>query len=181
MDQTGNNRGLRYVVLLIILMSTAALATACGSNSSSPGSTAGQQTKYQQMVDFSQCMRSHGVPNFPDPGSGGALAIDGNTLHVSHSVMQAAQSACRHLLPNGGQPTAAERQQAISQALRFAQCMRTHGVPSFPDPKMSGGGIFIGGRGIDPQSPQFQTAQKACEALMPGGRKSGSGVQVAGL
>ena len=42
-------------------------------------------------------------------------------------------------------------------------------VPSFPDPKESSGGISIGGPGLDPNSPQFQTAQTDCRSLTPGG------------
>jgi hypothetical protein len=46
--------------------------------------------------------------------------------------------------------------------------MRSHGVPSFPDP--SGRGIHIGpGSGIDPSSPAFKAAQSACRRLLPGG------------
>jgi hypothetical protein len=46
--------------------------------------------------------------------------------------------------------------------------MRTHGVPSFPDPQAGGGGIKIPD-GVNPQSPAFQSAQRACFKLLPGG------------
>jgi hypothetical protein len=46
--------------------------------------------------------------------------------------------------------------------------MRAHGVPSFPDPSSPGGGIQLG-PGINPQSPGFQSAQSACQKLLPGG------------
>lgn len=38
----------------------------------------------------------------------------------------------------------------MAQALKYTGCMRSHGVPSFPDPKQSSGGISIGGPGLDP-------------------------------
>jgi hypothetical protein len=38
--------------------------------------------------------------------------------------------------------------------------MRRHGLTNFPDPIFSHGDI--GQRGFDPNSPQFQSAQKAC-------------------
>jgi hypothetical protein len=41
--------------------------------------------------------------------------------------------------------------------------MRSHGMPSFPDPTFVNGNI--GQRGIDPNSPQFQIAQKACASV----------------
>ena len=60
-----------------------------------------------------------------------------------------------------------------SQALAFANCMRAHGVPSFPDPKAGGGGFDLG-EGINPQSPAFKSARLACAKLAPG---RGGGVQ----
>ena len=72
-------------------------------------------------------------------------------------------------------------QQLQAQALQFAQCMRAHGVPNFPDPKVSGNTVEIGGgpnSGIDPNSSTFQAAQQACASLLPG--KNGGGTQVTG-
>lgn len=46
--------------------------------------------------------------------------------------------------------------------------MRSHGVPSFPDPS-GGGGINLDGTGVNPQSPAFKSAQQACFRLLPGG------------
>jgi hypothetical protein len=50
--------------------------------------------------------------------------------------------------------------------------MRSHGVPNFPDPNTSGGGVHISiksSSGINPASPSFQAAQKACAKLLPAG------------
>jgi hypothetical protein len=93
-------------------------------------------------------MRSHGVPGFPDPASNGALPkTSAQALGVSDSRFEAAQSSCQHLLP-----VAASSQQQAQQCLQagdcpqalvqqmltadraFARCMRSHGVPSWPDP-----------------------------------------------
>jgi hypothetical protein len=163
---------MKRIMALALAMGLAVGAAACGGDPSPSASPAAGTTNYQKELAFSQCMRSHGIPNFPDPGSGGALSIDGNSLGVSKSVMQSASNACRHLLPNGGTMSPAQRQQAINAALKFAQCMRTHGVPNFPDPVVSGNGvgIRINGKGINPDSPQFQAAQRACQSLMPGKR-----------
>jgi hypothetical protein len=59
--------------------------------------------------------------------------------------------------------------EAMARLLKAAQCMRSHGVPNFPDPTESNGGQAIGFHvsGIDPNSPQFQAAQKACRSLSP--------------
>ncbi len=53
------------------------------------------------MLAYSRCVRSHGVPKFPDP-SNGNLQVNGNALGVSPGVLQAAEQACGHLLAGGG-------------------------------------------------------------------------------
>lgn len=132
---------------------------------------------------FSSCMRSHGVPRFPDPSSSGAMSIGrGSGIDPNSPKFRAAQTACEKLLPNGGQPTAAQQARMQQQALAFSACMRSHGVPSFPDPSFSGGHVQLSikggsGTGIDPRSPKFQAAQKACQGKLPGkiGAATGSG------
>jgi hypothetical protein len=118
---------------------------------------------------FSHCMRSHGVPSFPDPSSSGAIPkVALEQLGVSSSRFQAAQSACRNLLANGGSgPTPAQLQQERAQALRFSGCMRTHGVPNFPDPGGDGRIPDPSSLGINQASPKFEAANQACRANRP--------------
>jgi hypothetical protein len=122
---------------------------------------------------FSACMRSHGEPNFPDPDAQGAISISSASgLDPGSAKFQSAQRACAKLLPGGGRPPSPAQQAAMQrQALRFSACMRGHGEPNFPDPDFKNGGVGIhigAGTGIDPRSPQFQAAQKACQAELPG-------------
>src|SRR6266508_5720833 len=49
--------------------------------------------------------------------------------------------------------------------LAFAQCMRDKGISNFPDPVDEG--INLSGTGIDRNTPEFKSAEKACEALLP--------------
>jgi hypothetical protein len=137
----------------------------------------------KKMVAFAQCIRSHGVPDFPEP-SEGHLLIKGNSkngLNPGSPQFRSAMKACHSLAPApkiGPQQTAAMQ----AQALKFSACMRSHGVPNFPDPKFEGGGVQLQikrGSGIDPQSSQFQAAQKACQGDMPG-PKGGPGAAQAG-
>jgi hypothetical protein len=126
----------------------------------------------KKMVTFAQCMRSHGVPDFPEP-SEGHLLIKGNSkngLNPGSPQFQAGMKACHSLAPA---PKISPQQSAAmqAQALKFSACMRSHGVPDFPDPKFEGGGVQLQikrGSGINPQSSQFQAAQKACQGDMPG-------------
>jgi hypothetical protein len=91
-----------------------------------------------QLLAFSRCMRSHGVFSFPDPQAGqtNAKFPDAQQLGVSSSQYQAAYNACQHLLPAGtdDQYPPAEVQLLLIGMLKFSSCMRSHGVPNFPDP-----------------------------------------------
>src|SRR5262249_20432354 len=120
--------------------------------------------------------RKHGVPNFPDPDSKGRIQITSGVsangqktgVNVNSPQFERARKACDKLLPNGGRPTAAQQAQQQQQMLKFARCMRSHGVPRFPDPK-AGGALVLGTKaGVDPNTPQFQAAQKTCQKLVPG-------------
>ncbi|MGD0809032.1 MAG: hypothetical protein ABSA91_04900 [Acidimicrobiales bacterium] len=70
--------------------------------------------------------------------------------------------------PNDGNgPSQAQLAQMMSRALKYSQCMRSHGVPDFPDPTESPNGIGIRLSGIDPNSAQFRASQTACRAFSP--------------
>jgi hypothetical protein len=134
-------------------------------------------------------MRSHGVPNFPDPDSSGSLPKgDARHFGVSTSRLQAARTACQRLLPNNGGaitassinqcmmagdcPPALVRQVLIEER-RFARCMRSHGVPHWPDPSIDSEGrpvfaISISKLGFDPYSQQVWAKGNQCSYLMPG-------------
>jgi len=119
-------------------------------------------------------MRSNGVPNFPDPQprQTNAKFPGAQQLGVSSSRYQAAEGTCGHLLPNGGQTTPAASAQLLSAMVRFSQCMRSHDVPSWPDPTIGPDGRpgfnLVGVHGIPNQSsPQFQHALRACGHLVP--------------
>ncbi len=68
---------------------------------------------------------------------------------------------------NGSAGTSASR--SYSQVVKYARCMRSHGVSNFPDPTPGGGIQFSASVGINPFSPAFKGAQQACGRLLPGG------------
>ena len=80
-----------------------------------------------------------------------------------------ATTTCKRLVPDGGTPSPAQLQAMIAQMVKNAECMRAHGVTNFPDPTVNVPGILAGFslKGLDPNSPQFQAAQRACERLAP--------------
>jgi hypothetical protein len=160
--------------------SSSGVASINGSGSTSTPSAAGagsggnsqsDAAEQDAMVKFAQCMRQHGV-DMPDPkpaagGGGGAVeAMPGVKANdpAAMQQMQAASTACQKLLPNGGKPT----QQDLQRQLKFAQCMRAHGV-DIPDPNPNGGGNRMT---IDANDPKTKAAFSAC---MPTGTGTTSG------
>jgi len=173
----------KRVASLGVTLAALLLLAACGSSGGPGVASLGRATptpsglpagssKGQVALAFSQCMRHHGVTNFPDPSTGGGLTINSDSgINPDSPVFQAAQTACKSLLPNGGQIDPAQAAAAQAAALRFSQCMRDHGVASFPDPQFSsggGGGVRLQlPQGVDFNSPQFQAAQNACQSNLP--------------
>jgi hypothetical protein len=109
----------------------------------------------------------------PDPNSNGAFRMPpvlGAAARQSQPF-QAALNACKHLYPTFGQaPSQAQQQQMTAKLLSFARCMRSHGVPDFPDPD-SYGQIPTGPngpQGVATASPQYQSAYQSCKPLVAG-------------
>jgi hypothetical protein len=129
----------------IAVTAAALLAAACGSSPSSTGSGGstgtGQAASYTSALAYSQCVRAHGIPDFPDPDSSGEIPKAAIVqLKVSGSLLSAATSACEQLNPNQP-PSQNQQQQQLTDDLKFAQCMRSHGLPDFPDPTDSNGRV----------------------------------------
>lgn len=153
----------------------ASVDTTPASTSSTPGAdrTSSGPSDKQSLLAYSQCMRGEGITNFPDPDANGSLKIDGSKLGIRPDSPQfkAADSACKQYLPNGGQPQAPPP--GVEDALvKYAQCMRAHGISNFPDPNPNGG-LALNGNEIDTNSPQFKAADEECKQYMPGGGKGG--------
>ncbi len=153
------------------LAATALLAAACGGGSAP---TPNAETAYQKTLAYSQCMRAHGEPGFPDPQPNGNLLINGQQDHLNGNLMNHANKICQHLMPKFKPLTATQQRQLTAQALKFVACMRTHGIPDMPDPVVNDQGVqlSIGGPGHGgpaPNSPVLRAAQQACRKLAPGG------------
>jgi hypothetical protein len=79
-------------------------------------------------------------------------------------------TACGGTAGDSPTPAAATSGGSSSQQspLAYAQCMRSQGVSNFPDPN-SQGQFDLAGAGVDATSPQYQSANQACQSLLPGG------------
>ena len=164
-------------LILAVISLTAGAAGCGGSASSGSGTTSGSvPAKFRHQVglalEYANCMRTHGVPNFADP----KITVSGTELFMQNPQMtptevaspayQSASGACAKYLPQQPQaPAVAGAGNSQQQAVRFADCMRAHGVPNFPDPTT--GGAFKLGRAINPQAPAVIAAMNRCRTLRP--------------
>ena len=171
---------------IVAAASLALLTAACSGSASSTGSGGSSiGSANSRLVAYSQCMRSHGLPNFPDPAGAVPPKVAAQELGVSSSRLQGAQGACQHLLPaTGGSLTASSLQQcylagvcpqalvqqALSAGREFAQCMRSHGAPDWPDPTLDSQGRPLFNINVPrPPPPQISTAGDECSRLDPAG------------
>jgi hypothetical protein len=187
------------------LASAALLLAGCGAGSSNPGvahlssdasrggtsggtetgtDTAGLGSGSPEAaaLAFAGCMRASGVPHFPDPKAGGGFLFHtGAGVDPSSPAFRTAQTKCKKFLspgPGSGSPPSAK---ILAHFLTVARCMRSHGVPEFPDPRttapsnpraaLDGGAgvirdiegvIFVFPGRTDQQSPAFTRAAAAC-------------------
>jgi hypothetical protein len=166
-DITGG-RPLRAGVVAAVLAGTALFGAACGGKTPTP---VPQQTasRYQQAVAYAKCMRTHGDPAWPDPTSNGMFGNNNGSLNQSSAAYKAADKVCAKLGPGSNAPPAAQLQQGLAQLVKYAKCMRAHGIPKFPDPISDSSGVYFSYSGnIGQHTPQFQVAREACQSLMPG-------------
>jgi len=178
----------RSAVVITAIAGVALLAAGCGGGSRS-SATAGRPPRHGSGLAYSRCMRSHGVPDFPDPDSSGVLPkVSAQELGVSTSQLQAGQRACQRLLPATGGSLQQQAQQCalagdcpqavvqrmLTSGRRFAVCMRRHGVPNWPDPTIDTGAhrgvpfFDLSKEGIDDHSPQISPKMAECSRLTSG-------------
>jgi hypothetical protein len=162
----------RFTVVVVL---GCALLAACGSTGQPSGTATGSADSASgdktTDLEFAHCMRSHGVTNFPDPTPGGGIEL-GPGLNPSSPAFRTARQACKQFLPNKAGPPATSAADRAA-ALTLARCMRSHGVPQFPDPAFTPpanaprvlvmrGMVFAIPASVDPKSPAFQQASRAC-------------------
>lgn len=158
---------------------TSASGPAGGSSGGTPESGESSAAAQQKLVEFAQCMRTHGEPEFPEPTEG-HIQIHGQNGHGPNPQSpqwKAAEKACSKYAPAGSAPSPAQQKARDEQALKLSACMRSHGVPNFPDPKLSSGGnMEMKMNGVDASSPRFQAAAKTCQGNSPLGKALSHGL-----
>jgi hypothetical protein len=153
------------------------LVAGCGESSPNPtggvSTSASAASAAESGVAFARCIRSHGVPNFPDPKVSGQRVRMGSASTVQSPAFQSAAHSCQRLLPKGPPGSGPPSTQAQAQMLEVSDCMRKHGISGFPDPTTSppsssagiigNGGYYLAiPKSIDTNSLVFEQAAAAC-------------------
>ena len=152
----------------IALLGAVVLA-ACGSAAHSGSSS----KVMSQALAYSNCMRSHGVTDFPDPNGQGEFQLhtifkdghptQGGDLVPDSPAFLSGQRACGSFASAGRQVPVAQEDQEFEMELATAACMRANGVPGYPDPKRMDGSIDLAFNGrFNPASPAFKHAAGRC-------------------
>jgi hypothetical protein len=176
-------RAIRGGLLAILL---AIGLSACGSSATSSTSASGSPNdpaRYQARLSLAKCLRGQGL-NVPDPSPNAGPAGGGGVFRqlqgVPRTKVQSALTACKQYV-SAAFPRAnvspAQQAQFRQAFVKFAECMRSHGV-NIPDPSTSTGGGF-GFRGVfgsvDRNSPAFKSAITACQSVRPRFGRGGGG------
>ncbi len=168
MGRLAGDRAAVGVGLGVVLLLLAGLAGCAASGSSSAATTTtGQPDAAAVWRELVRCARANGMPSLPDPqiDSNGQAHFPEGIPDPPASVRRACQSIYDRLPASarGDEPKAAD----VPALLRFARCMREHGVTDFPDPKADGTFPLAGtslGRG---KTPRILSAMRACRQLNP--------------
>jgi hypothetical protein len=169
----------RAWLLTAAVLLSGVLVAGCEGSAKSP--TAGASTsasaasEVESGVAFSRCIRSHGVPNFPDPKISGQTVRMGSPRTMESPAFRSAAHSCQRLLPKGPPGPEQPSGQAQARMLKVSACMRKHGISGFPDPSASppsnpgnseilgNGGYYLAiPKSIDTNSPAFAQASAAC-------------------
>jgi hypothetical protein len=146
---------------VLVVVAFALAIAACGSSTHSSG--AGITSSFPQEVRYADCMRSHGVSNFPDPSPGGGFNVRALGAEAQAPAFVSAQSACAKLQPGGPAPLRISGEQLYQMAAK-ARCIRQHGFSNLPEPTLVDGGAGTTNppTGWNPEAPAAVKARKAC-------------------
>jgi hypothetical protein len=177
----GRPPALRIVAITVAAVAMIFAAAACSSSSPSTPDAGSSPVTTAQLVEFAQCMRSHGIKNFPDPVNGGFSfsGVGADSVDPNSPAFQAAKAACIHLVPGEAQRPKVTAQD-LAAGDKLATCMHSHGFPAFPDPTSQN--VFDVPKSINIALPSYQSAFSTCQSqahdnngVFPGAASNGQG------
>jgi hypothetical protein len=152
-------------MMLVAALLVAVAAAACSGGSTSATSSPGNPNSGK--LAYARCMRSHGISDFPDPNAQGGFSAP-NGMNPNSPQYAAANNDCKSLTGSGATPS--YNPATVAALLKYAICMRAHGISDFPDPNAQGHLNISAKPGSDlsPSNPQYAAANHACSADLPG-------------
>jgi hypothetical protein len=151
------------MLLVAALLATVVVAACSGGSSNS--ATPGGGNLNSRALAYASCMRSHGITDFPDPNAQGGFSAP-NGMDVNSPQYATANNDCKSLDSSSPPPYNPNMAAAL---LKYAICMRGHGMSWFPDPNAQGHLDISFPKGDGPSDPQYVAASKACSDDLPGG------------
>jgi hypothetical protein len=154
------------LISLVAVVAVSLLTAGCGG-----GATTAAASGQNGLVAYSHCMRSHGLPTFPDPTGNDGIPKD--KVPLASPQFGVASKDCQHLIPVTGlgpQTTPQQTHTRVADEIAFAACLRTHGFPNFPDPT-AGGELtrqMLANARIDLHQPALVQAADACVGVSHG-------------
>jgi hypothetical protein len=176
----------RLLALAAAVAAVPALA-GCGGSKSPANAAAAEQSREGQdeakLAKFAKCMREHGIEAKTSSGPGHqslGIRVSGKG-GAGRQTLETAQRACKQYQPQPKKVNLSPQEKVAQEeaVLKFAKCMREHGVNVHASASEGRVQLQVGGPGAssgpNPESPSFQAAQKACQSLLPFKSKGGPG------
>lgn len=161
------------LTILVTACSSGGTSASGGGTPAAGGGTPGSSAKTVEL-EFTACMRSHGVPGFPEPNAQGGVTLNGN-IDVNSPTYSSAFNYCSQKYGFSGQASPGQSAAMLADNLRYAACMRGHGLKDFPDPNSHGQFQIQAAptSDLNPGNPRYQAANNACSHLQFKGGGSG--------
>lgn len=154
----------KAMTLVAALLAAVVVAACSGGSPNSATPSGGNPNK--AALAYASCMRSHGITDFPDPNAQGGFSAP-NGMNPKTPQYAAANNDCKSL--DGSATPPPYNPATVAALVKYADCMRAHGVSWFPDPNAQGHLDVSFPKGDSPNDPQYVGANKACSADLPGG------------
>ncbi|MEW9533880.1 hypothetical protein [Microbispora sp. NPDC049125] len=168
--QSGVSRSRAAAVLTAAVLAMPLAACSAGGPTPAGSPTAvpsGAQQVFAAYRDAVRCLRSHGMPGFPDPVMvSGQPEVPADAPKPPRAAIDACQAEIRKL-PDVGRDAPATAAD-IAKLRQFAACMREHGLPDWPDPNARGA-FPLPRRLFDLGKRGFFSQMQACKPLAPKG------------
>jgi hypothetical protein len=154
---------LTVMALGALVLTLAGCATSGAGETGNTGALA--TTTADKSLQYAQCMRENGVPDYQDPGPDGGVKIDGKADPAKAKALMEAQGKCRQYAPGVSSDGSGPSEADVENIRKYAQCMRANGVPNFPDPDSQGRITVDSEGGLKLDSPEFKAADEKCASL----------------